>query len=133
MADPADGGELRLNGRPFFVQSNSLSRSRASIMSRLPVTPKLKQSHSSNEKVQRKNVAHNAMARKAAAHLNTLIANNPDTTQQYMFADIAYDLGYSTEEVRSGISDGGFNGITFINISSDERRALDGYKSSPIA
>jgi hypothetical protein len=69
------------------------------------------------------------MARKVADHLNTLIANDPDETQQYMFANLAYDLGYSPEEVRSAISDGGYNGITF-HISSDDRRALETHKSS---
>jgi len=68
------------------------------------------------------------MASKVAAHLNRLIASNPDETQQYMFANLAHDLGYSTDEVRTAISDGGYNGITF-HVNSDDRRALDHFKT----
>lgn len=99
-------------------------------MSRFPVRPKLKQYRGSNEKLERKNRDYNAMAHKVAAHLNGLVANNPNATQQYMFADIAYTLGYSAEEVRSAVSNGEYNGITFQDISDEERRDLEGYKLS---
>ncbi|GMO10556.1 hypothetical protein BwSH20_73920 [Bradyrhizobium ottawaense] len=70
---------------------------------------------------------YNAVAHRAANHLNTQIANNESDTQQYMFANIAYDIGASTDDVRSALSNGGYNGVTFMGISAEERTALARY------
>jgi hypothetical protein len=69
------------------------------------------------------------MAHRVAEHVNMLIANNPDAIQEHMFASIAHDLGLSTDQVRSAISDGGYNGIT-IRVTEDARRELVRYKRS---
>jgi hypothetical protein len=45
-----------------------------------------------------------------------------------MFEDIAQALGYSVDDVRSAISNGGYNGITFQDIDEADRRDLAGYK-----
>jgi hypothetical protein len=92
-------------------------------MSRLPVTPKFKLYRGSKEKLRRQAAAHNAMAQRVADHVNTLAANNPDEVQQYLFATIADDLGLTTDQVRSAISTGGHNGITF-GVRDAERAAL---------
>jgi hypothetical protein len=41
-----------------------------------------------------------------------LIANNPDESQQYMFAEIAIDLGLTADQVRSAFSYVGHSGMT---------------------
>lgn len=100
-------------------------------MTRFPVQPKLKQYRGSNARLQRKNHEFNTVAHRAAAHLNRLVANNDSENQQYMFADIAYDIEASVDDVRSAISDGGYNGRTFMGITEEERKALVHYKQSP--
>jgi hypothetical protein len=97
-------------------------------MPRFPLRPNLKKYRGSQERAAQKNREYNATARKVAAYLNRLVANNPDTTQQYMFEDIAQALGYSVDDVRSAISNGGYNGITFQDIDEADRRDLAGYK-----
>jgi len=50
-----------------------------------PLRPNLKQYRGSNEKLLRKNREyHAAMAHRVAAHVNKLVANNPDEVQQYV-------------------------------------------------
>lgn len=97
-------------------------------MPRFPVKPNLKKYRGSKERAAHKNRDYNATARKVAAYLNRLVANNPDTMQQYMFDDIAHALGCSVDDVRSAISNGGHNGITFQDIDDGDRRDLAGYK-----
>ena len=83
----------------------------------------------SKENLRRRNIAFNSMARRVAVHLNTLIANNPRPIQVYSFARLAQDLGLTTDEVRSAISNGGYNGITF-GVNDEDRKALDQFKSA---
>lgn len=97
-------------------------------MTDLPLRPHLKQYRGSKENLRRKNTEYNAMAHKVAAHVNRLIANNPNEMQQYMFASIAHDLGFTTDQVRAAISDGGYNGIT-IGVKEADRGELAQYKS----
>ncbi|WP_271519421.1 hypothetical protein [Bradyrhizobium sp. CCBAU 53380] len=94
----------------------------------IPVEPKLRYYMGASPKLKRENRDYNDVARRAAYHLNTLIANNESDTQQYMFANIARDIGASTDDVRSALSNGGYDGITFTNISAEERKALAPYR-----
>jgi hypothetical protein len=96
-------------------------------MSKLPVMPHLKVYRGSKENLRRKAAQHNAIAQRVADHINALVANNPREIQQYMFATIARDLGLKTDQVRSAIYDGGYNGITF-GVREAEREALVRYK-----
>jgi hypothetical protein len=96
-------------------------------VSRFPIRPHLKSYRGSKDNLRRRAAEYNAKANKIAEHLNTLAANNPAEIQQYMFVYIARDLGFTTEEVRSAISDGGSNGIT-LGVREDDRRALATYK-----
>jgi len=91
-------------------------------MPNLPITPRFKHYRGAKENLQRKSHEAARTARLIADHVNKLIANNPDQIQQYMFANIAHDLGVTTEQVRSAISTGG-NGIT-IGVDEDDRREL---------
>ena len=76
----------------------------------------------------RKTAEYNEMATRVVEHVNALIANNADENQQYMFAEIAIDLGLTADQVRSAISYGGHNGIT-IHVTEEDRVALARYKS----
>lgn len=93
----------------------------------LPLTPDFKVYRGSKENLRRKATEYNAIAQRVADHVNTLVANNPDEIQQYMFASIARDLRLTIDQVRSAIPDGGYNGITF-SVLEAERQALARYK-----
>jgi hypothetical protein len=88
----------------------------------------LKNYRGSKENLRRKTAQQNATGHRIARHVNTLVANNPAEIQQYIFAMIAHDLGIATDEVRSAISDGGYNGIT-ICVTEDARREMNRFKS----
>jgi hypothetical protein len=92
-------------------------------MAILPLTARFKHYRGSKEALHRKSSEAAAVAQRVANHVNTLIANNPDETQQYFFGSIAHDLGLTTDQVRSAISDGGYNGIT-LRVSKEDRVAL---------
>jgi|SRR5947209_5025833 len=96
-------------------------------MTTFPIRAHRKSYRGSKADLQRMAADYNAKANRVAEHLNTLAANNPAEIQQYMFADLARDLGFTTEEVRSAISDGGYNGIT-LGVREEGRRALASYK-----
>src|SRR5262245_7354321 len=98
-------------------------------MPNLPVQPNLRHYGGSKENVRHRSAEYDARAQKVADHVNTLIASNADSLQQYYFANIARELGYSVEEVRSAISDGGYNGITF-RVTEEDRRRLETYNPS---
>ncbi|WOH68668.1 hypothetical protein [Bradyrhizobium sp. BWA-3-5] len=100
-------------------------------MTKLPLEPRLDSYRGSKENLQRKAAEHNAMARRVVDHLNTLIANDPADMQQYLYHEIARDLGLTVEDVASVVMYGGHNGIT-VGVSEDGRRALAPYKSSAI-
>lgn len=70
-------------------------------MTDLPLQPRLDPYRGSKENLRRKATEHNAMARKVVDHLNTLIANDPDDRQNYLYYEIARDLGLTVEEVES--------------------------------
>lgn len=95
-------------------------------MANFPLRPRYKAYRGSKESVRRKIDEFNGKARRIAEHVNRLVANNPNTVQVYGFANIAIDLGYSVDEVRSAISNGGFNGITF-GVNDEDRAALKSY------
>jgi hypothetical protein len=97
-------------------------------MAILPLTARFKSYRGSKENLRRKSVAAAVVAQRISTYVNGLIANNPREIQQYMFASIARDLGLTTEEVRSAISDGGYNGITF-GVREDDRRELARFKT----
>jgi hypothetical protein len=96
-------------------------------MGALPLRPNLKFYRGSKRHLQRKNAEYNAMAERVADYVNALIANNPNEIQQYLFGTIASDLGLTVDQVRSAISDGGYNGIT-VGVREDARRALARYR-----
>jgi|GEM_PF-2408242 len=96
-------------------------------MANIPLTPHLKNYRGSKEALRRKTAAFNAMAHRVADHVNTLMANNPSEIQQYHFYEIAHDLGLSVDDVRSAISDGGYNGIT-LGVRDEGRQALACFK-----
>jgi hypothetical protein len=100
------------------------------MMSILPLTPNLRDYRGSKENLRRKNAEYNAMAHRVAEHVNRRIADNPNKIQQYMFANIAHDLGFTTDQVRAAISDGGYNGRT-IGVTEDDRKELTLYLSKP--
>jgi hypothetical protein len=97
-------------------------------MAILPLRPYLKHYSGSQENPRRKTAEYNEMAIRVVEHVNALIANNADENQQYMFAEIAIDLGLTADQVRSAISYGGHNGIT-IHVTEEDRVALARYKS----
>ena len=97
-------------------------------MPQLPVQPRFKSYLGSKENLRRKAAEHNAMAQRVADYVNSLAANNPNEIQQYTFSTIARDLGFTTDQVRSAIGDGGYNGITF-GVRKAEREALAAIKS----
>lgn len=99
------------------------------MMPNLPIQPRLKRYRGSKENLRRKTANYNAAAHKVADHVNRLIANNPSDVQQYMFASVAHDLGFTVDDVRSAISDGGYNGRTFW-VTEEDRKELEPYKSS---
>jgi hypothetical protein len=93
----------------------------------VPVVPHFKHYRGGKENIRQKTEQFNAMAQRVADHLNTLIANNPDEIQQYLFYSIARDLHLTVDDVRSAISDGGYNGIT-VGVREEYRRDLVRYK-----
>lgn len=97
-------------------------------MAAIPLSPKLKYYRGGKESIRRKTAEFNAKARRIADHVNRLMADNPREIQQYMFASIARDLGFTTDEVRNAISDGGYNGIT-LGVRGQDREALERYRS----
>ncbi|MER8917691.1 hypothetical protein NKI32_28235 [Mesorhizobium sp. M0761] len=97
-------------------------------MAILPLVPHVKRYRGGKRDLQLKSADAIALARRVANHVNRLIANDPRELQQYFFANIAHDLGFKVEVVRSAISDGGYNGIT-IHVSPEDRIALARYKS----
>jgi hypothetical protein len=97
-------------------------------MAILPLRPYLKHYSGSQENPRRKIAEYNEMATRIVEHVNALIANNPDETQQYMFAEIAIELGLAADQVRSAFSSVGRNGIT-IHVTEEDRMALAHYKS----
>ncbi|MEH3063666.1 MAG: hypothetical protein PGN33_13295 [Methylobacterium radiotolerans] len=96
-------------------------------MSIFPIEPQLEVYRGSKENLRRRAAEKNATRHRVAEHVNRLAADNPDELQQYHFADIARDLGVPVDEVRSAISDGGYNGITF-GVRRPDREALARYK-----
>jgi hypothetical protein len=95
-------------------------------MANFPLRPHYKTYRGSKETIRRRVDDFNGKALRIAEHVNRLVANNPDKVQVYGFAFIAIDLGYSTDEVRSAISNGGYNGITF-GVDEFDREALQRY------
>lgn len=93
----------------------------------LPLVPHVSRYRGGKRDLQLKNAQANAVAQRVADHINRLIADDPHELQQYLFANIARDLGVSVDVVRAAISDGGYNGIT-IRVSADDRVALARYK-----
>jgi hypothetical protein len=81
----------------------------------------------SKENLRRKATEHNAIARRVVDHLNTLIANDPGDQQNYLYYEIAHELGLTVEEVKSVVMYGGHNGIT-VGVDDAGRRALARYK-----
>jgi hypothetical protein len=70
---------------------------------------------------------HNQRAQKIVDYINTLIANNLSSNQQYIWMSIAYDFGCDTREVREAVAYGGNNGIT-ISVTEDDRQRMAYYK-----
>jgi hypothetical protein len=95
-------------------------------MVHLPLTARFTDYRGSKDNLRRKATENAVTARRIADHVNGLIANNPDDVQQYFFASIAHDLGVSDEDVRSAISDGGYNGMT-LRVTEYDRRELARY------
>lgn len=96
-------------------------------MPNLPLTPHFKYYRGSKEKERQKAAEFNSMAQRVADYINTLIVNNSEEIQVYLFDTIASKLGLRTEDVRSAISDGGYNGRTF-SVDDADRTALAIYK-----
>jgi hypothetical protein len=97
-------------------------------MATLPLRPHFKHYSGSEEDPRRKTAEYNEMATRVIEHVNALIANNSDENQQYMFAEIAIDLGLTADQVRSAFSYVGHDGMT-IHVTEDDRVALARYKS----
>jgi hypothetical protein len=97
-------------------------------MAILPLRPYLKHYSGSQENPRRKTAEYNEMATRVVEHVNALIANNPDESQQYMSAEIAVDLGLTADQVRSAFSYVGHSGMT-IHVTEEDRVALARYKS----
>src|SRR5687768_7688690 len=79
------------------------------------------------QNLRRKAQEHNEMANRVVAHLNALIANNPEEVQQYSYAVVAHELGLTADEVYSAIRGGGHNAIT-IKVTAEDRRNLAPFK-----
>lgn len=97
-------------------------------MSQLPIRPRLKTYRAAKENLRRRTAEYNAMAMRVTDHLNREIANDPGEIQQYSFALLAIDLRLTTDQVRSAISNGGYNGIT-VGVTPQDREAMARYKS----
>ncbi|WP_454619351.1 hypothetical protein [Bradyrhizobium cenepequi] len=116
-----------LNRRADLRQTcTNKKETREDTLPNLPLRPKLKNYAGSNEARRRKIAEYNRTAHKVADHVNRLIANNPDEIQQYFFASLALDLGFNVDDVRSAISDGGYNGRT-LRVTEDDRKELARY------
>jgi hypothetical protein len=92
-------------------------------MPTLPLRPHLKSYREGKANLQLKAAEENALAQRIADHVNRLIARDPHEIQQYFFAQIALDLGCTTEAVRSAIPAGGNNGIT-LRVSDEDRHTV---------
>jgi hypothetical protein len=88
----------------------------------LPLSPRLKGYRGTRENLRQKRDDHNRTAYRVTDHLNRLIANDPSEMQQYIYGFIAIDLGLTTEQVRSSVVGGGYNGITLCVTSLDRER-----------
>jgi hypothetical protein len=97
-------------------------------MAILPLRPYLKHYSGLQENPRRKTAEYNEMATRVVEHVNALIANNPDENQQFLFAEIAIDLGLTADQVRSAFSYVGHSGMT-IHVTEEDRVALARYKS----
>lgn len=95
----------------------------------VPIIPHLEKYRGSKEAIRLQTAEFNRMAQRIADYVNTLIANNPNETQVYMFSAIARDLRLDVDDVRRAISDGSYNGIT-VGVRESERRSLARYKNS---
>lgn len=93
----------------------------------LPLQPRLKDYRGADPKKRRKVAEHNAMAQRVVDHLNTLIANDLEPMQQYLWYDVACDLGLTADDVESAVMYGGHNGIT-VDVTEENRRAVARYK-----
>lgn len=96
-------------------------------MPNLPLRPNLSSYRGAKENLRRKNLEKNALAHRIAYYVNRLIANDPTELQQYIFATIAMDIDVATDDVRSAISDGGYNGIT-IRVTERDRKMLEQFR-----
>ena len=93
-----------------------------------PIRPRLKHYRGTKENLRRKAAEENKIAEKIAKHLNTLIANNDEEMQQYIYGYIAIDLRVTAEQVRRALPGGGSYGIT-LRVTEENRRALRSYKT----
>ncbi|MBP0116384.1 hypothetical protein [Bradyrhizobium vignae] len=93
----------------------------------LPLQPRLKGYRGADPKKRRKAAEHNEMARRVVDHVNKLIANNPEPSQQYLWYEVARDLGLTVEDVESAVMYGGHHGVT-VGITEESRRSLAAYK-----
>lgn len=98
-------------------------------MPTLPLTAYWKRYGGGKEHLRVKAAEEAKTAQRIADYVNGLIADNPSELQQYYFATIARDLGVTVDQVRSAISDGGYNGIT-IGVRAEERWLLERYRTS---
>lgn len=94
----------------------------------LPFTAQFKHYAGAKPELRRKNNEAFAVATRIAEHVNRLVANNPNELQQYYFASIAAEMDVTTNQVRSAISDGGYNGIT-LRVTGEDREELKRYES----
>ncbi|KYK44902.1 hypothetical protein A1D31_11840 [Bradyrhizobium liaoningense] len=93
----------------------------------LPLQPRLKDYRGADPKKRRKVADHNAVAQRVVEHLNTLIANDQAAMQEYLWHEVARDLGLAVEDVEAAVMHGGHNGIT-VGVTEEERRAIARYK-----
>lgn len=92
----------------------------------IPIRPQFKAYRGAKPDLQRKAAERNAKAQMIADYLNRRMAVNPAEVQQYLFAEIGWEVDASAEEVRSAIGDGGSNGIT-LGVRREGRQALEEY------
>jgi hypothetical protein len=95
----------------------------------LPLAAQFDIYRGSKEYLLRKSAEKALVAERIATYVNGLVANNPDEKQMYTFASIARNLGVTSEEVRSALPDGGYNGISF-GVREEDRRALARFKTA---
>lgn len=95
-------------------------------MAQIPIRPRLNDYRGTKPELQRKAANQNAVAWAIANCINRRMAVNPAEVQQYLFAEVGWEVGATAAEVRAAIGDGGSNGIT-VGVRGDARRALDEY------